>query len=60
MPMALKPWYAPPGARGRPPLAEKRDAVMVIGLCGGLTKSLPTSGGSFSRMSTKTVSETQP
>jgi len=31
---------AGPGARGGPPLAEKPDAVLVIGLCGGLTESL--------------------
>ena len=29
------------GARGGPPLAGKPDAVLVIGLCGGLTESLP-------------------
>jgi hypothetical protein len=32
---------AAPGADGGPPLAEKPDAVLVIGLCGGLTESLP-------------------
>jgi hypothetical protein len=31
---------AAPGARGGPPLAGKPDAVLVIGLCGGLTESL--------------------
>ena len=31
---------AGPGAHGGPPLGEKPDAVLVIGLCGGLTKSL--------------------
>jgi hypothetical protein len=29
-----------PGVRGGPLLAEKPDAVLVIGLCGGLTESL--------------------
>jgi nucleoside phosphorylase len=29
------------GARGGPPLGGKPDAVLVIGLCGGLTESLP-------------------
>ena len=28
------------GASGGPPLKEKADAVLVIGLCGGLTESL--------------------
>src|SRR5215469_14551943 len=28
------------GADGGPPLAEKPDAVLVVGLCGGLTQSL--------------------
>jgi hypothetical protein len=32
---------ATPVAGGGPPLAEKPDAVLVIGLCGGLTESLP-------------------
>ncbi len=32
---------AAPGAGRRPPLAEKPDAVLVIGLCGGLTETLP-------------------
>ncbi len=32
---------AAPGAGAAPPLAEKPDAVLVIGLCGGLTESLP-------------------
>src|SRR5262249_47524862 len=29
------------GAGGSRPLAERPDAVLVIGLCGGLTESLP-------------------
>ncbi len=29
------------GTGGRPPLAERPDAVLVIGLCGGLTETLP-------------------
>ena len=32
---------ARPDAGGAPPLAGKPDAVLVIGLCGGLTESLP-------------------
>jgi nucleoside phosphorylase len=31
---------AAPGAGGAPPLGAKPDAVLVIGLCGGLTQSL--------------------
>jgi hypothetical protein len=36
--VALGP--APSGGDGGPPLGEKPDAVLVIGLCGGLTQSL--------------------
>jgi hypothetical protein len=32
--------FMPRGADGGPPLAGKADAVLVIGLCGGLTESL--------------------
>jgi hypothetical protein len=32
---------AAPGERAGPPLGGKPDAVLVIGLCGGLTESLP-------------------
>src|SRR5215471_1769723 len=32
---------AAPGADGGPPLTGKPDAVLVIGLCGGLTEGLP-------------------
>jgi hypothetical protein len=32
---------APSGGAGGPPLGGKPDAVLVIGLCGGLTESLP-------------------
>ena len=30
-----------PGSSGGPPTAQKPDAVLVIGLCGGLTQALP-------------------
>jgi hypothetical protein len=46
---------AAPGAGGGPALAEKPDAVLLIGLYGGLTESLLTSSGSSSTICTKTV-----
>jgi hypothetical protein len=40
---------AAPGADGGPPLAGKPDAVLVIGLCGGLTRACGNSASSSTR-----------